>query len=291
MKSIKVPCVLAVVGLAAAAQAQFVSTFEAPTYTGSAAGTPLTLGFGLGGQDGWYNPVAGSNDGQVFTYANNAWGVVTNPTGGSQFGAVRNTGAAGFGRAQHAVPFGNQTYTASFDLNLDRFGGALPALNNLGSFSLQPSTTARFYQTLYTWDNLATGNAFDANYVFFNAAGVQQPNTLPGVEWDALNLNTWYRQSTTWNFVTNQILSVSIDNLHNAAPATVVDVSGLGWYLAGGSAPAPTLLLPTDVRFFAGGGANNVHVMGFDNISIIPAPASLALLGLGGLVAARRRRA
>lgn len=284
-----IAALVAGLAVATAAQAQFVSNFEAPTYAGSAAGTALTNGFGLGGQDGWYNPVAGSNDGVVFTYTDNAWGFVRNPTGNDQFAALRNTGAAGFGRAQHEVNFANTTYTASFDINLDRFGGVLPALNNLGSFSLQNSATARFWQTLYTWDDTNTGNAFDANYVFFNAAGVQQANTLPGPEWNALNLNTWYRQSTTWDFVTNRILSVSIDNLHDAAGPTVVDVSGLGWYLAGGA--NPTQALPTDIRFFAGGGANNVHIMGFDNIEIVPAPASALLLGLGGLVAGRRRRA
>jgi len=278
---------LVILAAATAAQAQFLSNFEAPTYAGSAAGTALTAGFGGGGQDGWYNPVAGSNDGNVYTYAGNAAGLVTNPTGNAQFGVVRNSGAAGFGRAQHAVNFSNNVWTASFDINLDRFGGVLPALNNLGSFSLQPSATARFWQTLYTWDNLATGNNYDANYTYFTAAGVST-TALAGPAWDALNLNTWYRQSTTWDFSTNQILSVSIDNLHDANPATVVDVSGLGWYLAGGA--TPTGALPTDVRFFAGGGINNVHQFGFDNVEIVPSPASMALLALGGLFAGRRRR-
>lgn len=284
-------CITVVAGLAlaASAQAQYLSDFEAPLYVGSNGGTALTNGFGGGGQDGWYNPVSGSTDGVVFTYANNAWGFVTNPTGGAQFAAIRNSGAAGFGRAQHAYAFGNQQYTMAFDICMDRFGGVLPAINNLGSVSLQSSATARFFQTLYTWDDVNTGNAFDGNYIFFNAAGVQQANTLPGPEWDALRLNTWYRQSTTWDFTTNQVLSVSIDNLHDAAAATVVDVSALGWYLAGGA--APTQPLPTDVRFFAGGGADNVHIVGFDNFSIVPAPGALALLGLGGLVAGRRRRA
>lgn len=282
---------MAVCGLAVAssAHAQLVSNFEAPTYAGSANGTALTNGFGLGGQDGWYNPVNGSNDGNVHTYAGNSIGLVKNPTGEGQFGAVRNTGAAGFGRAQHAVNFTNGVYTAAFDICMDRFGGVLPALNNIGSFSLQPSTTNRFWQTLYTWDDLATGNAFDANYQFHDAAGVAQTPSLPGAAWDRLNLNTWYRQSTTWDFGTNRILSVSIDNLHDAAGPTVVDVSGLGWYLFGGA--NPTQALPTDIRFFAGGGTDNTHVVGFDNLSIVPAPASIGLLGMGGLVAGRRRRA
>ena len=277
--------VIAVVGIlaaAGAAQAQFFADFEPPSYAGSAAGTLLT------GQNGWYLPaVAGSQDATVNTYANNAFGFVQNPTGGSQF-AVTRFGNANPARGQHAFDFSQgDIYTAAFDFCADRFGGALPASNNIGSFSLQPSATNRFFQTLYTWDDLATGNAMDANYVFFNAAGVQQPNTLPGPEWDALRLNTWYRSSTTWSFATNQILSVSIDNLHDAAPATVVDVSGLGWYLAGGA--NPTLPRPTDFRIFGSGAGANVNQVGWDNISIVPAPgAGLALLA--GMLGARRRR-
>jgi hypothetical protein len=35
---------------------------------------------------------------------------------------------------------------------------------------------------------------------------------------------------------------------------------------------------------------NPDEVGDFDNVSVIPAPGALALLGLGGLAAARRRR-
>ena len=48
------------------ARAQLVTNFEAPSYTGSAAGTLLT------GQQSWYVPVAGSPDYNVFSYAGNA---------------------------------------------------------------------------------------------------------------------------------------------------------------------------------------------------------------------------
>jgi hypothetical protein len=283
MKSASVLVGLAV---ATAAQAQYSTGFEPTTYTGSAAGTILT------GQDGWYLPaVAGSQDATVHTYAGNVYGFVTNPTGGTQF-AVTRFGNANPARGQHPYNFdAADQYTIAFDFCADRFGGSLPASNNIGSFSLQNSATSRFYQTLYTWNDVNTGNAMNANYIFFNAAGVQQANTLPGPEWTALNLNTWYRQSTTFDFVTNRILSVSIDNLHDAAPAVVVDVSGLGWYLAGGA--NPTLPRPTDIRIFGSGAGNNVNQVGWDNLSIqiVPAPAGLAAFGLAGLLAARRRRA
>jgi hypothetical protein len=232
--------------------------------------------------------VVGSQDATVHTYAGNVYGFVTNPEGGSQF-VVTRFGNGNPSRAQRAFDFSQgDVFTVSFDFAGDRFGGSLPASNNIGSFSLQDSATSRFFQTLYTWDDIATGNAMDANYVFFNSAGVQQANTVPGPAWDALNLNTWYRSSTTFSFATNQILSISIDNLHDAAPATVLDVSGMGWYLAGGA--NPTQPRPTDIRLFGAGAGNNVNQMGWDNISIVPSPGAALAFGVLGLVGATRRR-
>jgi MYXO-CTERM domain-containing protein len=285
---VKSVAVVAGLALAAAAQAQYTSDFEAPLYNGSTAGTLLT------GQDGWYLPaVAGSQDATVHLYAGNVYGFVQNPTGGSQF-AVTRFGNANSARGQHAFNFqANTVYTAAYDFCANRFGGALPASNNIGSFSLQPSATNRFFQSLFVWDDLNTGNALDANYVYFDSNGVQNnaSGLTPGPEWNALNLNTWYRMSTTFDFATNKILAISIDNLHDAAPATVLDTSGLGWYMAGGA--NPTQPLPTDFRIFGSGAGSNVNQVGWDNISItaVPAPGALALIGLGGLVAARRRRA
>src|SRR5262245_33283646 len=73
-------------------------TFEPPLYTGSTAGTLLT------GQQGWYVPVAGSPDYNVFTYAGNAPGLPVNTTGGAQFvGGI--SGGTVFARAQQDVNF------------------------------------------------------------------------------------------------------------------------------------------------------------------------------------------
>jgi hypothetical protein len=285
---IKSVAVVAGLALAAAAQAQYATNFEGPLYNGSAGGAILA------GQDGWYLPaVTGTQDATVHTYAGNVFGFATNPTGGAQF-AVTRFANANPARGQHAFNFqANTVYTAAYDFCADRFGGGLPASNNIGSFSLQNSATARFFQSLFIWDDLNTGNAMDANYIYFDAAGVQNAASglTPGAAWDALRLNTWYRMSTTFDFASNRILAVSIDNLHDAAPATVLDTSALGWYMAGGASPAQPL--PTDFRIFGSGAGDNVNQVGWDNISIsaVPAPGALALLGLGGLIAARRRRA
>jgi hypothetical protein len=278
--------VIALAAMSSVACGQFFD-FEPPTYTGSAAGTPLA------GQDGWFTPaVANTNPGTVHTYAGNIYGFVTNPQGGTQF-AVTRQGEAPLtsGRAQRAIDFNvADVFTITYDFAGDRFGGALPASNNIGSFSLQDSAVSRYFQTLMVWDDVNTGNAMDHNYgIFSSTGGAIQFVTPPDPAWNALNLNTWYRSSTTFSFLTNQILSISIDNLHDAAPPTVLDVSGLGWYLAGGA--NSTLPRPTEIRIFGSGLGTNVNQMGWDNINIIPAPGTvmgLAVLGLYGIV--RRRR-
>ena len=64
--------------LATSVAAQYSTDFEAPTFTGSAAGT------GVNGQDGFYIPaVTGSIDASIYTYAGNTVGVPANANGGA----------------------------------------------------------------------------------------------------------------------------------------------------------------------------------------------------------------
>jgi hypothetical protein len=72
-------------------------------------------------------------------------------------------------------------------------------------------------------------------------------------------------------------------DLHTGSSTTA---NPTDWYMTGGAGSA--LALPNGMRFFVGGAAGNT--MGWDNLQMIPAPASLALLGLGGLAMSRRRR-
>ena len=56
----------------------------------------------------------------------------------------------------------------------------LPAVENLGSFSLQPSTTNRYWQQLMNWGtHAATADLFDINYGVFDATGVTHRLPLP----------------------------------------------------------------------------------------------------------------
>ena len=116
----------------------------------------------------------------------------------------------------------------------------------------------------------------------------------------------------TWNTYTALDLALGV-NLDNADPATgegelfwyklitwvwtpvqFVTLFGLIWYASraahlSGVAPAGTVQVEAFILYlqpFNDGGAAHI-----DNVSLIPAPASAALLGLGGLVATRRRRA
>jgi MYXO-CTERM domain-containing protein len=284
--------VFAFVTIAAAsmAKADYVTDFEPPPYAGAAGGVPLTLGFGGGGQNGWYNPVAGSADFNVYSYAGNSLGFAPNPNGGSQFIGALGNATAPIGRAQHNVAFTGGTWTVSWDVN-GQFIGTAPAVDNLGSFSLQPSTTADYFQQIMQWGtNTATPTQYNINYGSWTAAGGTSANITfisPGAAWMNIPVNHWIHQSTTWDFGTNQILSVSIQDITAGGGVTTTDVSGMGWYLTGGANNVLGLALPTDVRCFTG---NNQNATGWDNVSVTPAPASLALLGLGGLLGARRRR-
>ncbi len=285
------PFVLALaVALGSEAQAQFTTGFEPNTYAGSPAGTVLT------GQDGFYIPVAGSQDGLVMTYAGNALGLPLNPTGGTQFAASIGADPAQglpqpFSRAQRDITYGSGTgvWTASFDIAAATalLGAGAPFSQNIGSFSTQVFPGQQSFIGLARWANTATGGAWNADYVWFNAAGTQLTESVPDPAFQNLAMDHWYRWGTTFDLGTNQILSVSITDL---TTNTTVVHNPVDRYLFGGAAGAPT---PTGFRLFGGtnSGNGNRNALAWDNVSIIPAPSAVALLGLAGLFGARRRRA
>lgn len=277
--------------LTTAAQAQYSTGFESPTFAGAAGGSPLTNGFGGGGQNGWYNPVAGSVDFQVHSYAGNSLGFPFNPTGGGQFiGALGAAAPNNIGRAQYPVNFNaGGVWTVEWDVIGGYRGTSGTAIDNLGSFSLQPSTTANYFQQIMQWGTNTTAPVkYDINYGIFPAAGGAAPAfSSPGVAWTNIPVDHWVRQSTTWDFASNRILSVSIQDITAGGPLTTADVSGLDWFLAGGLNNVLAKAMPTDIRTFTG---NTDNATGWDNITVVPAPGALALLGLGGLAFARRRR-
>lgn len=269
-------CLVTLLASTALLAADFNTGFEAPDYTGDADGELLT------GQQSWYLPVAGSKDFNVFTFKDNVYGVVQNPRGGDQFAAGRSNGGTELGRGQHDFDFSTQKlWNVRFDMAM-LFNGTLPTADNLGSFSLQPSASSRYFQTLYTWVDVNKAENFNANYLWWNADGVQQAFTIPGDAWRNLSVNHWYSQSTLIDFESNKILRISITDLH---AGTTTSMEPDGWYMTGGK--SPTQPLPTAFRIFAGGAAGNISA--WDNIAI-PEPASLSLLVLGLAVGVARRR-
>jgi hypothetical protein len=264
------------------AWAQVTTGFEAPDYSGSAAGTLLT------GQQTWYNPVAGSSDYSVFTYAGNALGLPTNPTGGAQFiGANPGTTLA---RGQIDTNFGSTSvWTVGYDV-AHSFVGTLPAAQNVGSTSTQnPAAAPRQLIALHTWTDPTTAATWNAGFNVFDATGVALGTLSPGTAWNGLLVNHWYRESYTFDLNTNLVLSVSLTDL-SGGPTNTFAPSG--WYMQGG-AGGGTFPLPTAFRFFAGSGVA-ANIAGWDNLSITPAPepSSMALCGVGlvGLIYRRYRR-
>lgn len=283
---------LGIAAMCAVSFAQFSDNFE--TETGSASGTLISNGFGGGGQGGWYNPVSGSGDGSVYTYAGNSLGLVSNPTGGNQFlgdNVVAVGGSPVTVRAQHDVSFAaGGVWTIGFDFN-GNFNGVPPTVDNLGSVSLQPSGASNYFQTIYQWGtNTATPTQFNANIGHTDALGTTAISVFdsPGAAWQNLPVNHWYHQTITWDFTSNLILDTTLRDI--TANGSTNDFHPTGWYLTGGANNALGQATPTAVRFFASGGAGDM--MGYDNVTVtpVPEPASMAILGMGALALIRRRR-
>jgi hypothetical protein len=283
--------IIGALAMCTAALAQFSDNFESET--GSASGTLLTNGFGGGGQNGWYNPVNGSLDGSVFTYAGNTLGKVGNASGGNQFAGAASANAATPYRMQHALTLTNTgTWTLAIDFNFD-FSGAAPVANNLGSVSLQPSTTNNAFQTLYAYDptELAAPTGYRALFGFAGAAGgALTLETNPGdANWDNLVFNHWYHQTLTWNGATNQITATTLQDMTAGGPTFTINPTT--WFLTGGQNNVLGQALATDVRLFvSGGNANSTNLGGYDNLQVVPEPATMAILGIGALALLRRRR-
>jgi hypothetical protein len=273
--------------MVASADAQFYTGFELPQYNASPAGTVLT------GQQSWYLPVAGSVNGNVNTYAGNTYGFVQNPVGGNQFATTASTspppGTAGpFARAQIDVPFASAQYTVAYDFAGVFSGGTPPSAANLSSFSLNhPTLAAGAFRGFIALNNFIDFNnpslGIRTEFNVFNAAGTALNNQSPGAAWTNLQYNHWYRQYVTFNLATNEVTTITLVDLHNGTSATANPV---GWYMNGGA--ASTLPLPASLRLFGGGPVGNVT--GWDNVELVPTPGTLALLGVAGVFATRRRR-
>lgn len=268
------------------AVAQYGSDYE--DFTASPDGTPLT------GQGGYVLPAPETSvDFLVYSYLGNPLGIPANPYGGQKF--VGGTGPAGgfYARAQLTPDPGmygdaSGQWTVSYDIAA-AFTGVRPTAQNLGSFSLQPEAnplapTSTGFVALAQWTDPATAVAWNANYIAYDAAGNYiYPAVVPDAAFQNLDIEHWYRWSTTFDFDTNRIIEVSLMDLVTGDTATVELED---WYLGGGAAGG--LAAPTGFRYFAGGGVAG-NTLAFDNVSVIPEPAGLTTLAALGLLVLRRR--
>ncbi len=243
-----------------AATAQYSSDFEG--VVGHEDGQELN------GQDGYYNPdPPNSISALVYTYADNALGVPDNPTGGAQF--VAGTGPAGgvFSRSQRDVDYGDgDVFTISYDF-VAAFDNKGVSTQNVGSFSTQLFPGAATYIHLMQWNDPNDPVSYNARYIAYDAAGVQfafpYDAGSAGPEWEDLEIDHWYRATTTFDLALNEIVHVSIVDIETGDSA---EFEPTGWYLGGGAAGG--MPQPSGFRFFAGSTDTAGNVLGFDNIDI-----------------------
>jgi hypothetical protein len=264
--------------LVSAAQANFVTGFEsAEGYTGSASGTMLA------GQQSWYtaDPAPpSSSECLVYTYASSPYGLSANPQGGEQF-VIGRSGepTPAYGRAEHLFDWSTLDYArVTYDVSALYNGVEGGAADYLGSFSMQPSTTAAYWQSILTWAGDLTGKHYTHGYFALEYPSGGTP-WIPGPEWQNLSVDHWYRFTTDFRISTQEILSASITDITTGTTTTVDLATPLHFIL-------PTGSTATAFRLFAGGSIGDI--VAWDNVNIIPEPATIILL-LMGLAAARRR--
>lgn len=267
----------------AAASADLMDGFSANIYT---VGSPAN------GTNGWYRPaVAGSIDGLVQRNGANPQGVAANPKGGKLVLIGRSEGGTSFARNQRNHDFGAQDqWELSWDFAC-AYDGTTPSAINLGSFSPNHETlgagTFRGFIALNNFTDVNNPSAgWKAEMNVFDGVGTALNNQSPGAAFTNLAYNHWYRQFVGVDFGTNQVLYVGIQDLTSGVK-TVVSPSG--WYMNGGTSTA--LPRAGAIRTFAGGSLGNITAWDRVRVGSIPTPGALGVLALGGLVAARRRRA
>jgi hypothetical protein len=248
--------------LAAPGFAQVSTGFEPPDYNGSPDGTSIA------GQQGWYTPpVAGTEDGSVYTYDGNALGFSADPGGETQFCGGTSATLGDFVRAQKNFDFtAADVWTASWDISVN-FLGTAPASNNISSFSVQDSTATRSFIAVNPYMNPDTADSWMAGWITYDASGMTiDPGGLPvapGPEFTNLQLNHWYNESVTFDFSTGSIVSITITDLESGNTATYSP----NWYLQGGAISSGPR--PTAVRIFVGGGDVVLgNAAAYDNLSV-----------------------
>ena len=267
-------------GTAASAMADYSTGWEAPTFTGSAGGTqqftPAGTSGPINGPDGWQYFGSGVNSNQATVVSNAA-----NAHSGSQYLRVAT------------ASFGNATSTSrtNFIYHTDSMTSAQMAATPILSASVwvfaegaaAARTTAssiQLYNSAFGLVGIARLQS-DGVFAFFNGAG-------QGIGLGGGSTNAWYKLGIQADFSTG-LLSIFINDIDQTSVAV-----GGGW----SNTFTPSDFEETDLgtsRFSGGTGTTSGNAWRYDDFSLsfsaIPAPGSAALLGVGGVLAVRRRRA
>ncbi|MEO6593724.1 MAG: hypothetical protein ABIP94_03105 [Planctomycetota bacterium] len=248
----------------------YTTNFE--LFAASAAGTPCA------GQDGFYVPaVAGSLDGNIHTYAGNTLGIPGNANGGANFWGGLSAGGTAFARSQRALTLPTGKIRIEYDVCCNYLGAAVPPTNNIGSFSFQPSTGAIYVNLLAAYPAGVTfpPTTWDANVITRGATPPATVTTvLANVAFQGLAMGVWHHWGVTIDLVAGTHDSFSITN--GVTGITTTYVPGTPLLLPTSAIGAP---LPTDFRFFAGGGTAG-NVFAIDNFTVTNA-AEYTTFGAG----------
>ena len=312
-------CVVLMLGLAAQpAQAVllYATDFESPTYT--------TGYSNLNGQNYW---VVDAALGHVQAYAGGSvpWvpqstGVITyysppvaNPYGGDQYVGLSTTTGGGSGniRAKYqlsALVSGLLTLSVDFlngpEHDFPPYQGGLFARNwaaNVAQVGLYTCSASSYVD--HSAPPARTGN-WAYRVLAFDSAGLQLTNTgttagyrYDGVAgFDELPRETWWRLGVTFDTTTRRITQYLSKNLMTSEEWVMDNPQALHDYGAGpvlvdlymrGGAGGTT---DVDAVSFYNVGNGQLHLYDNPRIELIPEPATMALMGLGGIAMLIRRK-
>ena len=186
-----------------------------------------------------------------------------NPNGKAFFVACTGPGlvnnVATYGRTERKVAYCGDKFTLGFDV-LALFTGTGTSADNLGSVSLQSSSTDRYFIALPRWSTV--GSTWKMSTVQFNSTGGTVYSD-PSSSFQNLALNKWYRWEVDFDLKANTITELRLTDL---STQKTVKYQPTGWYLAGGA--SSTLPRPTALRLFAGTSSVAGNTLAFDNLSL-----------------------
>ena len=168
--------------------------------------------------------------------------------------------------------YGGDTWTLSWDL-LVKFEGLAAAIPTsiIGSLSLQPTGSARYFIALPQWDN-GGSRTWKASMVWYTPGGGQVIEDVTSPGFANLAPDTWYRWAVDFDLKTNAITEMRLWKIPASGPLGTPAVhkilAGAGArYLHGGT--NPTRPNPTGFRLFMNAGVGNVpgNTIAADNVS------------------------